>query len=913
MANNLTGDFDVVAEFAVLAINRLLAGMHQTGRFMHSISGRVDDNPHPTQPNWPVVVGAVDGFGEAIANQRMIGNPNPFPGPAAITDPVMSRLGVLLNPDRLVIAPPQINPSHISGTVQLQVFPPTIAVPTADGESLTVRMNLMSRFFPDKNTAPLAEFMRGNLDITAPINEVISGSINVLEIDFKSDEATINFTPSYTSQPLSIEDMAGINLCIQNALQTSFLPSSVTLPNSIADVQLKTLPGALVLMLDLNDHPSTTSSVTDVFLAPTDDFAFAVGRDYLLNTFSLISGNIMSQTFAPVKFTVDLSVWGIGETLHYQYPIALTSASFDLQPGKIVLTVQGHAGPEIHHHPPSSFSFTVTVDFSLVPSGPTVELVVGNVSVSTSSTLAGIVDFFTGAITNAVKDAITAAIGVTGAGNTVNNMFNANTNLGNFLNTQFAPADGSSPTASQQLFLVYNSVDIQQAGIVLHGSLILFDWPAPYVEFEPVPQSTSGTGAGVSPIVQGTDYSALNTWIPGGTIAQYEWSVQGQEQAYPFDIDPNRFVLLHSGPTNAGPTASAATISFPGYSPLCLTITGTRISNFGSPPTYEPVTAGVCGYTRFPFPLPGTVASGTVAAPVVAITRPVPSGGMAVSGQTLAAADQTGANAPNLVVHFVDPKSSGKLQVLTEALARSNRTDAPTAVVAVLTPDQLSKAPYVSGVVYAVDSDGSWAAALGVKSTTRPLTLIVNPPGKVVWQKEGELEAPALASALTRYLVKRTPVRLSLPRLNARIGQLAPNFLFEYASGREVVLAKLFGQPIILVFWRSSVKPSIQAIRDLQAQAAKSKSPAIVMAVNDGEDPSVARGVAAENGLTAILVTDPKREISLGYGVSLWPTIVSIDKSGAIAGIKYGHVPGEGLVLLSGSPSTAAGATGKNR
>ncbi|MGC2326608.1 MAG: TlpA disulfide reductase family protein, partial [Candidatus Sulfotelmatobacter sp.] len=745
--------------------------------------------------------------------------------------------------------------------------------------------------------------------ITAPINEILSGRINVIEIDFKADEATINFTPSYTSQALSAEDMAGINLCIQNALQTSFLPSSVTLPNSIADVQLKTLPGVLVVMLDLNDHPSTTSSVTNVFLAPTDDFAFAVGRDYLLNTFRLISGNIMSQTFQPVTFPVNLGI----ETLHYSYPIALTSASFDLQPGNIVLTVQGKAGPETHGHPPSSFSFTVTVDFSLVPSGPTVELVVGSVSVSTSSTLAGIVDFFTGAITNAVKDGITAAIGVTGAGNTVNNVFNANTNLGNFLNTQFAPADGSSPTASQQLFLVYNTVDIQQAGIVLHGSLILFDWPQPYVEFEPIPQSTSGTGVVVSPIVQGTDYSALNTWIPGGTIAHYEWSVQGQEQAYPFDIDPNRFVLLYSGPENAPPGARATTISVPGYSPLCLTITGTRISNFGSPPTYEPVTASLCGYTRFPIPFPDPVASGTLAAPVVAITRPLPSGGMLISGHTQVAVGQTGANAPNLVVHFAGPNSSAKLQILTEALARSTRADAPTAVVAVLTPDLLSKAPYVSGVVYAVDSDGSWGAALGVNSATRPLTLIVTPAGNIVWQKEGNLEGPALASAFTRYLVKRPPVRLSLPRLNARIGQLAPNFLFEYASGREVVLAKLFGQQIILVFWRSSVKPSILAIRDLQADAAKSKSPAIIMAVNDGEDPSVARGVAAEDGLTAILVTDPKREISLGYGVSLWPTIVFIDKSGAIAGIKYGHVPGDGLVSPSGSPSKAAGASAKNR
>jgi AhpC/TSA family len=910
MANNLTGDFDVVAEFAVLAVNRLLAGMHQTGRFLHSISVRVDDNPRPTRPPWPVVVGAVDAFGDAVANQRQIGSPNPFAGPAAVTSPIAARLGVLLNPDRLV-APPQIIPSHISGVAQLQLFPPTVAVPTVDGESLTVRLNLMSRFFPDKGTAALAEFMRGDLDITAPINNVVSGNINVLDIDFKADEATITFTPSYTSQALSLEDQAGINLCIQNGLQTSFLPSSVTLPNTIADVQLKTLPGALVLMLDLTNHASTTSSVTNVFMASTDDFAFAVGRDYLLNAFAQISNNIMSQTFKPVTFTVDLSVWGIGETLHYTYPIALTSVSFDLQPGKIVLTVQGNAGPEPNHDP-HNFSFTVTVDLSLVPSGPSVELSVGNVSVSTSSTLAGILDFFTGDITNAVKDAIIVAIAATDT--TVDNMFNADTNLGNFLNTQFAPVDGSSQTPSQNVFLVYNSVDIQQAGVVLHGSLILFDWPAPYVEFEPIPQKVSGP-PGV--IVQGTDYSALNTWIPGGTIGQYEWSVQGQEQAYPFDVDPNRFVLLHSPLANeqAASVANAAVVSVPGYSPLCLTITGFRISNYGSPPTYQPVTASVCGFLRFPIPLPGGVLTGrnADAAPMVAIARPKPSGALVVSAQTRVDLDQTGISAPNLMVHFADSKSFMQLQVLTEAVARSNRKDSPTAVVAVLTPEQLSKAPYTSGIVYAEDSDGSWESALGLKSAKPPLTLIVTPRGSIVWQKEGELEVSALAQALTQYLVKRPPVQLSLPHLNVRIGQPAPNFLFEYASGREMPLTKLFGQAIILVFWRSSVKASIQTVRDLQASAAKSRSPAVVMAVNDGEDPSVARAVAAESGLTAILVTDPKREISVGYGVSLWPTIVSIDSSGAVAGIKYGYVQREPVVPSPGSSPKPMGTSRRSR
>ena len=47
MSNNLTGDCDVVVEFSVLGANRALAAMHSSGRFLHSVSLRVDDNPPP--------------------------------------------------------------------------------------------------------------------------------------------------------------------------------------------------------------------------------------------------------------------------------------------------------------------------------------------------------------------------------------------------------------------------------------------------------------------------------------------------------------------------------------------------------------------------------------------------------------------------------------------------------------------------------------------------------------------------------------------------------------------------------------------------------------------------------------------------------------------------------------------------
>ena len=248
MANPLTGDFDLVAEFSVLAANRVLAAMHANQRFLHSISGRVDDNPSPgSVMKRTTLVGSMDAFGDPNANQGQIGNPNAFPGQLVATSAINSALGQLINADSLVATTDPIVPSHLQGRVQAQLFPPTVSVPDASGTRLTVTLAMMSRYFPDANTAPLAEFVRGDLHITAAVNQFTSQTANVLEIDFKADQANVNFAPTFSSHPLSQQDQAGINLAIHNALKTSFLPSNITLPAGIAFAQLKTLPGPLAV------------------------------------------------------------------------------------------------------------------------------------------------------------------------------------------------------------------------------------------------------------------------------------------------------------------------------------------------------------------------------------------------------------------------------------------------------------------------------------------------------------------------------------------------------------------------------------------------------------------------------------------------------------------------------------------
>ena len=122
---------------------------------------------------------------------------------------------------------------------------------------------------------------------------------------------------------------------------------------------------------------------------------------------------------------------------------------------------------------------------------------------------------------------------------------------------------------------------------------------------------------------------------------------------------------------------------------------------------------------------------------------------------------------------------------------------------------------------------------------------------------------------------------------SARIGQSPPNFLFEYAPGNNLALRKLVGRPAVLVFWKSSSMQSIQRIRDLQRAPAGEAAP-VILAINDGESPEMARRVAKENRLTANIVTDPSREIARAYGVTAWPTTVFIDAMGLVTGVRYG-------------------------
>jgi peroxiredoxin len=873
MANNLTGDFDIVAQASMAATNRVLAGMHRVERFPHSLSLRVDDTP-PKFPGGfrPTMVGVLDEFGDPTPNHDHIRWPDALSGELLAGIPALVDAGAIVNTGALVVEGTQLVPSHLVGRAQVQVGPPKLEVADASGTRIRVRLDLRVRYFPDTGTAPLAEYIRGELQITAAISHVLSPSANVVEIDIRADSVVVAFVPSWSSRPLSAEDIAAIDQFVRNAVRTSLMPSNATLPQAVSAISFKTIAGghpALAMLLRLRPGSADPAGVNSVILSGSDDFAIAIGADFVRATFQPTLDAMLAQPIAPVTFSVDT----LFHTFHITYSITLNGAFIALEPGHIVLTLTGHAHTGTSWMP--DFDFTVRQPFLLQPDGSTANLVPQDPSISTSS---WVVNLFSGAAASGMKQARDQALADSGAYDKVREAFDANSALGGLLDSLLAspprrhvPPIFHIPSA----FLAYTGIGINADGVVLHGTLAVRPWPAPTVEFEEIPKESN---LPIAPGVfdMGSDYSALKSWIPGGEIERFEW--RRASEPPPGYVDENRFVLIHQPPPVSAGTAARTTV-LTGFSPLCLTVRGSRLSASG-PVTAQQVSATVCGVSGFSI-LDGLVATDLQAIPAMIVTGPGRNRDEIV-GHVDAHVDRDGLGTPNLLVRLSRRGLEGT-DVLTKAVSASPRADATVAVVVVAPSDVLAKATLSSDIAYSADVD-VWAKRLGTEGEDIE-TFIVAPNGRVAWRHRGSIELKELSAALKKNLAAGQPVSRLLFTSSARHGHPAPNFLFDVAPGKQLSLRKLAGKPVTIVFWTTRSQPSIAAVRDEVRRAGRE---AVVLAVNVGDSPELAARDAKRHDLGATVVADPAGEIARGYGVTVFPTIVSVDASGVVATIHYG-------------------------
>ena len=884
MANDLTGEFDVVAQFSVPAVDRLLAAMHGIKRFPHSLSLRIDDRQPRPDHAWPTVVEIIDTAGDSVVDPQRIQDLWPLP-PMTV-----SRFDSVVNHHVAeVVGLPPLVPSLLHGRTQLQLAPPTIEIVDPATSRIKVRIRVRARFIADPQTPPLAEFTVGDLVITTTVSQITSQVGSVVNIDLRGDAVQAAFEPTWSSQVLSAQDLASINRLITNALRSSVLPSNTTLPAGIGAMTFKafTNPVPAVAMLLNNAPPSgNPASVHRVVLGGAD-FAFAVGVDALRASLQPAFDQIVSTPIPPFE----VPITGPNPT----YTVVLRPIEMTLRPGRVVLIIKGRATTPAWYAP--NFNFIVTQNLTLQPQGTTAELVLGSVSLSTDDVIA---NAFRSRILSKVGAIRDQALAASDAAGKVRNMLDTERALGGFLRSLLTPArpDDQPQPPALGATLSYTAADIEPDGIVLRGGLALADWGPPQVEFQQI--APVGNDPLVGALSSGDEYSAFRSWIAGGVIDSFEW--KRAFQTTPGLRDEHRFVKLAQSP---GTVATAGTFEpgtpghLMGYRPMCLTIRGRRLTATG-PVQSEPVQASHCALNWFPL-LDVSLADAT-AAPMVLLTRPGPSGLVDIVGHALSVREDKARGAPNLVVHFGTAESAGQLQRVTEAIGKSVRVETPVAVLAVLDPGDLRRARYVDGVIYA-ESDDRWAKTWAVSVDQRPFTVLIDASGKVAWRHAGDLDPAALIEILRRVIRPSRFAGVSTVLTAARIGHPPPNFLFTYAPGHDLTLRKLIGRPVILVFSWSGVRlEDDSALIRLHCGWER----AVVLRIHDGETPDRAVQKAAAVNNNVKFVPDPTRAISKAYGIAVWPTTIYVDAQSVVRDVRYGR-----LDNAVSAPSGNGGSAGR--
>jgi len=876
VANDLTGDFDVVAEFSLAAVNRLLAAMHGIKRFPHSLALRVDDIPQPPDRYRPSVLELIDLAGDPVVHPDRIRVPVVATGATPAAKILFGGFDGIVNTGGGVLEQVPTVPSTLQGRAQLQLSPPTLEIANAAASTITGRVHVRARYLADPGTPPAAEFATGDFVITTSVTQIASQAGSVVNIDLKSQQVQAAFVPAWSSRALSAEDQAGINLLIRNALRTSTLPSNTMLPANIRSMKFKAFGGAepaIGILLNTNTPAGNPASAQRVFLGGSN-FAFGVGADTITAALQPVLDKILETPVPPVSISIPLVVTSATAT----YSITLKSATAAPQTGRILLTIEGRATSPSWFAP--NFDFTMTQAFSLAPSGSTADLVVGDMTLDTSSWL---VDRFRGRAMGPMASARDRALAQSNVNADVRRTLDADRNLGGFLRSLLTPArpDGEPQPPPIAVSLTYSAVEIIPSGIVLRGSMAVADPPPAHVEFAEIPVSGASPLHGV--LSEGPMYSAFKSWIAGGRIDSYEWKRAGETQFGP--RDEHTFVLFPPPPIFTDDTTTGGTVRGPitAFNPMCLTIRGTRLTAVGPVSTVQ-VSSTYCAFHWFPLLDAENAARTRV--PMVALTRPGPDGVVEVIGHTPAARDDRGRGTPNLVLHFADRDPSPALEHLADALGKSERHDAPAGLVAILPVGGLSRVKHVPGVVYVEQRDAEWEQAWRIHVRERPSTFVLEPGGNVVWEHLGELDADTLPATFRRVLVRDRMARVSTITPGVRIGHPPPNFVFALDANYELTLRKVAGRPAILVFWRSDAPLSLDAVRLAAATADGEWKDALVLAIANGESPGP---VLTQNyvDLPATAVPDATGAIARAYGVSAWPTTVFVDARGVVRDVRH--------------------------
>lgn len=134
------------------------------------------------------------------------------------------------------------------------------------------------------------------------------------------------------------------------------------------------------------------------------------------------------------------------------------------------------------------------------------------------------------------------------------------------------------------------------------------------------------------------------------------------------------------------------------------------------------------------------------------------------------------------------------------------------------------------------------------------------------------------------------PEAPSLGTNAAVTGEPLPDVTLPDVDGKEVDVAELAGQPLILNFWYADCAPCKREMPVLAATAKALDGQARFVGVNTADSARRARDFADEYGADYLQLLDPNGELLTATGVGLLPTTLFVDSDGRIVVLKAGEL-----------------------
>ncbi len=130
--------------------------------------------------------------------------------------------------------------------------------------------------------------------------------------------------------------------------------------------------------------------------------------------------------------------------------------------------------------------------------------------------------------------------------------------------------------------------------------------------------------------------------------------------------------------------------------------------------------------------------------------------------------------------------------------------------------------------------------------------------------------------------------------MSQAVAEAAPDFTLKSNKGKNMRLAELRGNVVMLNFWASWCGPCRKEMPLLDALSQRYGAAGFtLLGVNVEEDPRAGDKIIEEMGITFPILYDAESDVSQAYNVDAMPTTVMIDKDGKIRYVNRGYRAGD--------------------